>query len=60
MGTEKGVVKCRATRRLLEPERWGAKPVNDIEDMAWQPALGHTSGHVPGEIDGGCNKANRE
>ncbi len=37
IGTKKGVVKCRAVKRLPEDQRWDAKLLHEMEGTTWQP-----------------------
>lgn len=60
IGTRRGVVKCRTTKRLPEGQRWDATLVREMKGTHWQPVPGHLPDHTPVEIKEDGSKAGRE
>ena len=51
IGTERGVVKCRAVRRLDEVGNFDAQRIGRIRGSPWQPVPGRLSMRIPTNID---------
>ena len=51
IGTERGIVKCRAVRRLDEVGNFDAAKIAKIRGCPWQPVPGRMSMRIPTNID---------
>ena len=50
VGTNRGVVKCRAVNRMSEDKRWDARMVTQMKGFPWEAVPGKPNIPVPVEI----------
>ena len=51
IGTNKGIIKCRAIRRQDETSQFDINIINDINGTPWRPVLGRDGLKIPTNIE---------